>query len=370
MPPFDYYYKIAGEDTVERHAAKPADERALSPGASWPADFVTVDTRHRRRPPGAGLRRGRLTTCCWPSRLDSSTGDGPGVDLRRRPRRHVHRRGARLSRPLGQGGRQGHHPRAAAPRAALPPGAISPRLSVLLAGRRRPADPVSAQELVHPHHAVQGRRCWPTTAQINWLPEHIRDGRFGNFLETNVDWALSRERYWGTPLPIWVCENDRLHGGRGQLCRAAGQARRAGHRSLGRRQAGQSRACPTICKVHKPYIDAVTYDSPNAAGKRMRRVPEVIDCWFDSGAMPFAQWGYPHQRARRAVRRAVSGRLHQRGDRSDARLVLQPAGDQHAAVRSSAEDRPHASGHGDKPADAPRRPRPIRIRSAIASCWG
>ena len=73
-------------------------------------------------------------------------------------------------------------------------------------------------------------------------------------------------------------------------------------------------------KVHKPYIDAVTYDWP-ATGARMRRVPEVIDCWFDSGAMPFAQWGYPHQ-GHEEFQRAVSGRLHQRGDRSNPRLVL------------------------------------------------
>jgi isoleucyl-tRNA synthetase len=129
---------------------------------------------------------------------------------------------------------------------------------------------------------------------INWLPQHIREGRFGNFLETNVDWALSRERFWGTPLPIWVCE-------------ASGYAEAVGSFTDLLAKPGVSgtevweaakRANPSLCddlKVHKPYIDAVTYDSPKAPGKRMRRVGEVIDCWFDSGAMPFAQWGYPHQ---------------------------------------------------------------------------
>jgi isoleucyl-tRNA synthetase len=130
--------------------------------------------------------------------------------------------------------------------------------------------------------------------KIHWLPEHIREGRFGNFLETNVDWALSRERFWGTPLPIWVCE-------------ATGYAEAVGSYQELLAKPGVSgtevwlaakQANPSLCedlKVHKPYIDAVTYDSPKAPGKRMRRVGEVIDCWFDSGAMPFAQWGYPHQ---------------------------------------------------------------------------
>ena len=82
-------------------------------------------------------------------------------------------------------------------------------------------------------------------AQINWLPEHIKDGRFGNFLESNVDWALSRERYWGTPLPIWVCERDRQDGSRRQLRRAAGQARRHRHRGLGRGEDKPIPSCPT-----------------------------------------------------------------------------------------------------------------------------
>ena len=130
--------------------------------------------------------------------------------------------------------------------------------------------------------------------QIQWLPEHIRDGRFGNFLETNVNWALSRERFWGTPLPIWVCEATgyaEAVGGYDELLAKPGVSGTEVWEAA-------KRANPSLCddlKVHKPYIDAVTYDSPKAPGKRMRRVGEVIDCWFDSGAMPFAQWGYPHQ---------------------------------------------------------------------------
>ncbi len=130
--------------------------------------------------------------------------------------------------------------------------------------------------------------------KINWLPEHIKDGRFGNFLESNVDWALSRERYWGTPLPIWVCEStgraeaidswDKLVSKPGARGMDVWEAAKADNPNL-----------PDDLKVHKPYIDHVTYDSPFETGARMRRVPEVIDCWYDSGAMPFAQWGYPHR---------------------------------------------------------------------------
>jgi isoleucyl-tRNA synthetase len=128
---------------------------------------------------------------------------------------------------------------------------------------------------------------------IDWLPEHIKDGRFGNFLETNVDWALSRERYWGTPLPIWVCEQT----GKAEAIRSYADLLAkpgvAGTEVFARAQAVNPELSDDL-KVHKPYIDAITYDSPFAPGALMRRVTEVIDCWFDSGAMPFAQWGWPH----------------------------------------------------------------------------
>ncbi|MBN2578211.1 MAG: isoleucine--tRNA ligase [Pirellulales bacterium] len=129
-------------------------------------------------------------------------------------------------------------------------------------------------------------------SRINWLPEHIRDGRFGNFLETNVDWALSRERYWGTPLPIWVCEKT----GYAEAVAIYDELlKKPGVKGteVWQKAKKESPELAEDLKVHKPYIDAITYDSPKAAGARMRRVPEVIDCWFDSGAMPFAQWGFP-----------------------------------------------------------------------------
>jgi isoleucyl-tRNA synthetase len=131
-------------------------------------------------------------------------------------------------------------------------------------------------------------------SRINWLPEHIKDGRFGNFLETNVDWALSRERYWGTPLPIWVCEETGYTEAVGSYADLLAKPGATGT-DVWEKAKQENPDLPDDLKVHKPYIDAITYDSPKAPGARMRRVPEVIDCWFDSGAMPFAQWGYPHK---------------------------------------------------------------------------
>ena len=135
-------------------------------------------------------------------------------------------------------------------------------------------------------------RMLENNSKVNWLPEHIKDGRMGNFLESNVDWALSRERYWGTPLPIWRCEET------GHLEAVASYAELLAKPGVTGTEVWDEakQKNPDLCddlKIHKPYIDAVTYDSPKQPGARMRRVTEVIDCWFDSGAMPFAQWGYP-----------------------------------------------------------------------------
>ncbi len=115
-------------------------------------------------------------------------------------------------------------------------------------------------------------------AKINWIPASIGKGRFGDWLENVQDWALSRNRYWGTPLNIWVCE------GCGEKMSIGSKAEL--------REKGDN--CPDEIELHKPWVDAVTITCPHC-GKKMRRVPEVIDCWFDSGAMPFAQHHYPFE---------------------------------------------------------------------------
>jgi isoleucyl-tRNA synthetase len=111
--------------------------------------------------------------------------------------------------------------------------------------------------------------------KTNWFPETIKNGRFGDWLNNNVDWALSRNRYWGTPLPIWRCEENHLTciGGRAELASLAGDE-------------------TLTVDPHRPFVDDITFACPECKGTATR-VPEVIDCWYDSGAMPFAQWGYP-----------------------------------------------------------------------------
>ncbi len=113
---------------------------------------------------------------------------------------------------------------------------------------------------------------------INWIPESIGEGRFGNWLENIQDWGVSRNRYWGTPLNIWECECGHMHsiGSREELYQMSG-----------------NEAAKTV-EFHRPYIDEITITCPKC-GKQMKRVPEVIDCWFDSGAMPFAQHHYPFE---------------------------------------------------------------------------
>ena len=127
---------------------------------------------------------------------------------------------------------------------------------------------------------------------INWIPEHIRDGRFGDWLKNNVDWALSRERYWGTPLNLWICEG--CGHTEAPTCAAEIEARNPQAFAAFDALKAQDPTLSPHLKVHKPWIDDVTFGCSKCAGT-MKRVPEVIDCWFDSGCMPFAQWGWPHQ---------------------------------------------------------------------------
>ncbi len=126
---------------------------------------------------------------------------------------------------------------------------------------------------------------------VKWLPEHIKDGRFGDFLANNVDWALSRERYWGTPLNVWRCASCE----HAEAPRSVADIEARNPQAFAHWHAAKA-ADPSLndhLMVHKPWIDQVTLPCPRCGGE-MRRVPEVIDCWFDSGCMPFAQWGYPH----------------------------------------------------------------------------
>ncbi len=129
---------------------------------------------------------------------------------------------------------------------------------------------------------------------VNWLPDHIKEGRFGDFLANNVDWALSRERYWGTPLNIWV--NDKT--GKMEAPSSVAEILAKNPRAFDHFEEARKKD-PSLSEhlvVHKPWIDQVTWQNPGEEGT-YRRVPEVIDCWFDSGCMPFAQWGFPHQGA-------------------------------------------------------------------------
>jgi isoleucyl-tRNA synthetase len=130
---------------------------------------------------------------------------------------------------------------------------------------------------------------------VSWLPEHIKEGRFGDFLAHNVDWALSRERYWGTPLNVWICTKDEEHR---HAPTGTKEILERNPRAFDRFDAAK-KVDPTLSEhlvVHKPWIDEVVFACPTpGCGAEMRRVPEVIDCWFDSGCMPFAQWGFPHQ---------------------------------------------------------------------------
>ncbi len=114
-------------------------------------------------------------------------------------------------------------------------------------------------------------------AATDWHPETIKEGRYGDWLNNNIDWALSRNRYWGTPLPIWRCENKH------EICVES-------LKELGA-LAGQELS---NLDPHRPFVDDITFACAECS-QTMTRVPEVIDCWYDSGAMPFAQWGYPHK---------------------------------------------------------------------------
>lgn len=159
---------------------------------------------------------------------------------------------------------------------------------------RAPSDPLI--QYARPAWFIRTRQnkdeALANNAQVNWLPETIRDGRFGDFLRNNVDWALSRERYWGTPLNIWVCDTC----GAMEAPASTDELRSRGSKDFAEMD---KEGVSADLQVHKPWIDRVTFPCTSCAtsggSSTMRRVTEVIDCWFDSGCMPFAQVGFPHK---------------------------------------------------------------------------
>ena len=288
VPPFDYYYKSLGQKSGR---AKKGNAQHIA----WrvvPAEFVTIDsgTGVVHQAPAFGevdyevlqVERARFVDGEAPELINAVGPDGKfTADAPDYQGRWVKEADKDISRELRQRGLLFHqeqylHEYPFCWRADEDPLIQYPRKSWFIRTSQ-----YKDQMLAN-------------NTKINWLPEHIKDGRFGNFLATNVDWALSRERYWGTPLPIWVCEQT------GQM-EAVGNYEelltKPGVQGTEVWDAAKKKTPKLVddLKVHKPYIDAVTYDSPFAKGSRMRRVGEVIDCWFDSGAMPFAQWGYPQQ---------------------------------------------------------------------------
>ncbi len=174
-------------------------------------------------------------------------------------------------------------------------------------------------------------------SQVEWHPPEVGAGRFGEWLSNNVDWALSRDRYWGTPLPVWSCDLDPAHvtviGSYAELAERWGKP------------------LPDEFDPHKPFIDDYTWSCD--CGGTMTRATEVIDTWFDSGSMPYAQWHYPFEHETR-VRGALPRRLHLRRGGPDARVVLLPARHFHRRVRRaglSQRDRERAGARRRGPED-------------------
>ena len=322
-PPFGYIKADAyGERGHTRPARRLRDRRR----------------RHRPRAHRDRLRRGRLP----PRRAVRAERRQPGA-----PRRHLRR----AHRPLRRAQRQGRRPR---------PDRGPARARAAAAGRDATSTPTRTAGAAATRSSTTPSASWyiatsklrdrllAANDEVDWHPEHISEGRMGDWLRGNVDWALSRERYWGTPLPVWRCTSD------GEHIHVIGSLRRA---------RGALAACAWRTRTGRSSTRSAS--RARTAARAMERVPEVIDVWFDSGCDALRP-GPRAVRERGALRGALPGELRLRGARPDARLVLLAAGRQRAALRSLAlrERRlPRAS-------SSTARARRCRSPRATSSCPG
>ena len=262
---------VSGSALVGLSYLRPFDDVAPSPpmpagsaGGWWPATS-SRPTRGRHRPPRPGLRGGRPPGGSPGRPADPQSG---------RARRTLHRCGAVAGGPVGARDERGGQRSPGGRRPAVPPPFLRPLLSPLLA-LQHAAHLLGQAELVHPDLGAQGRPRGPEPDD-QLAPRAHPEGRMGEWLANNVDWALSRDRFWGTPLPVWRCDegHTRCVGSLSELSELCGTD-------------------VTDVDPHRPTIDEVAFPCPDCAdGAVMRRVEPVIDAWFDSGSMPTAQWGY------------------------------------------------------------------------------
>ena len=321
-PPARVTARVPGAALVGLHYERPFDDLDPPPGADgWrvvPGRLRHDGGGHRPRAPGPGLRRGRP-----PDRPR----ERPALAQPGRARRALHRR-RRLAGGPGRARGQPRHQRPAGVRRASSSAACPTCTRTRTAGAAARRSSTGASRAGTSPRRPARTTCWRPTQTVDWHPAHIKDGRFGEWLANNVDWALSRDRYWGTPLPIWRCGRGHLRcvGSLAELSDLCGRDV-TGHRPA---PADHRRGDVRLLDVRRRGDRVVDVDGDELAVSR--RVEPVIDAWFDSGSMPAAQVGYPHAEGLGGGLH-LPGRLHLRGHRPDAGLVLLAAGHQHPGVR-------------------------------------